>query len=88
MAEGEHGGTTREHWGAMREQGRAARERGEQRESTSTKRSLAGEQRGGTLVSDRSRAALGLGMLYIYIIHLELRIGTCRFCLRKGAGPL
>ena len=40
---------------------------GEQRESTSTKRSLAGEQSGGTLVSDRSHVALGLGMLYVYI---------------------
>ena len=42
----------------------------EQRESTLMKRTLAGEQSGGTLVSGRSRAGLGSGMLYIYIYLL------------------
>ena len=41
---------------------------GEQRESISTKRALAGEQSGGTLVSDWSRVDLGSGT-YIYIIY-------------------
>lgn len=40
---------------------------GEQRESTSTKRALAGEQSGGTLVSERSRVGLGSGKIYIFI---------------------
>ena len=64
MAEGEHGGAKREHEGAMREHGRAARSMGEQRESISMKWALAGEQSGGTLVSQRSHVSLGSGMLY------------------------
>ena len=39
----------------------------EQRESMSTKRALAGEQRGETLVSGRSRVALSSGHKYIDI---------------------
>ena len=41
----------------------------EQKESISPKRALAGEQRGETLVSGRSRVNLGSGMLYIYILY-------------------
>ena len=45
----------------------------EHRESTSTERALAGEQSGGTLVSDRSPVDLGSRTLYI-CIHLKRRV--------------
>ncbi len=61
---------------------------GEQRESTSTKWALVGEQSGGPLISQRSRVALSSAILYIYYIHPELRIANYPFSSGKGAGPL
>ncbi len=47
----------------------------EQRGSTLTKWALAGEQSGGTLVSQRSRVGLGSGKLYNIIrIRLSVRL--------------
>ena len=45
---------------------------GEQRESILTKRALAGEQSGGTQVSQRSRVGLSSGILYTYIFIADL----------------
>lgn len=63
----------REHKGSMREKRGSMRE---PKASGGTKRALAREQSGETLVSSKSRVALSSGELYIYIyidiIHPEL----------------